>query len=379
MKRIQPTVPFKIAVWTITLAMVVFTLVSPLTAAAAKPLPSHLSNAEFWSIVTAFSEEGGYFRFENFLSNELAFQVVIPALKERTKPEGVYLGVGPEQNFTYVVALHPKIAFIFDIRRQNMIEHLMYKAIFELSSDRADFLSRLYARKRPEGLNASSSAVDLFRAFEAIEPDAELGEKYLREIKDLLLKDHRFVLKKADLSSIEYIYRVFVNAGPALDYAVGGVGGGWGTPTYADLMMATDGRGQNRSYLATEENFMVVREMEKNNLIVPLVGDFAGPKAIRAVAHYLKEHDATVTAFYTSNVEQYLFQQGEDWRRFYTNVEQLPLDSSSTFIRSVNGNYFRSNGVRIRFQSVLSPMQELLDAFEQGVIRYYGHVVAMSQ
>jgi hypothetical protein len=41
----------------------------------------------------------------------------------------------------------PKIAFIVDIRRQNLIEHLMYKALFELSADRAEFISRLLSRR----------------------------------------------------------------------------------------------------------------------------------------------------------------------------------------------------------------------------------------
>src|ERR1041385_7031714 len=100
---------------------------------AAEPLPNKLSDDAFWKMITDFSEEGGYFRFENFLSNELGFQLVIPELKETTKPGGVYLGVGPEQNFTYIAALQPKMAFITDIRRQNMLQHLMYKALFELS------------------------------------------------------------------------------------------------------------------------------------------------------------------------------------------------------------------------------------------------------
>src|SRR5437763_952796 len=110
---------------------------------AAESLPSKLSDDAFWKMVTDFSEEGGYFRFENFLSTELGFQLVIPELKEITKPGGVYLGVGPEQNFTYILAIQPKIAFITDIRRQNMLELMMYKAFFELSADRPEFLSRL--------------------------------------------------------------------------------------------------------------------------------------------------------------------------------------------------------------------------------------------
>ncbi len=74
-------------------------------------------------------------------------------------------------------------------------------------------------------------------------------------------------------------------------------------------MTETDGRGEQRSYLASEENFRTLKQLERNNAIVPVVGNFAGPKALRAVGRYLNEHHATVSAFYTSNVEMYLFQQ----------------------------------------------------------------------
>src|SRR5687768_1901891 len=97
----------------------------------AQELPKQLSDEEFWRIVTEFSEPGGYFRSDNFVSNESTWQHVIPPLKERIKPGGVYLGVGPDQNFTYIVAFEPKIAFIVDIRRDNMLHQLMYKALFE--------------------------------------------------------------------------------------------------------------------------------------------------------------------------------------------------------------------------------------------------------
>src|SRR5262245_35854814 len=95
----------------------------------ADTLPAHLTNEEFWKMVTDFSEPGGYFRSENLLSNESAYQTVIPALRKTLSSGGVYLGVGPEQNFTYIVALEPKMAFVVDIRRQNMLEHLLYKAL----------------------------------------------------------------------------------------------------------------------------------------------------------------------------------------------------------------------------------------------------------
>jgi hypothetical protein len=367
----------KTRLWILLVAALVFSLVS---LRAAEPLPAKLSDDAFWKMITDFSEEGGYFRFENFLSNELGFQMVIPGLKETTRPGGVYMGVGPEQNFTYIAALQPKMAFIIDIRRQNLLELMMYRAFFELSPDRADFLSRLFARKRPPHLDAQSTPEELFASYDGVQADPLLFKKNLEDAKNLLVKEHKFALSAEDLSGIEYVYRVFMESGPDLDYQVGGgFGGGGGTPTYMDLMTANDGQGKNRSYLGTEDNYRAMREMEMKNLVVPLVGDFGGPKAIRAVAQYLKDHDAKVTAFYLSNVEQYLFQDN-GWRRFYGNVATLPIDSASQFIRTVNGGGYRGQfrGGGMRFVTLLSPIGDVLDAFQTGQVRYYNDVIRLS-
>jgi hypothetical protein len=311
----------------------------------------------------------------------LGFQYVIPPLQQMTKPGGVYLGVGPEQNFTYIIALQPKIAFITDIRRQNMLELMMYRAFFELSPERADFVSRLFARKRPPSIGKQSTAEELFAAFQNVRPDPELFRKNMDDVKDVLVNQRKFALSKEDLENIEYVYSVFMEAGPDLDYQIGGGGfGGGGSPTYADLMTADDGQNKNRSFLATEQNYNVLREMELKNLIVPLVGDFGGSKTLRAVGQYLRDHEARVTAFYLSNVEQYLFQDNA-WRRFYANVATLPVDSSSQFIRSVNGGNFRGQfrgGFGMRFQSLLSSIEQIVKAFQEGRIRYYGDVINMS-
>src|SRR5215471_9099660 len=160
---------------------------------AADTIPLQLTDDAFWRLVNDYSEQSGSFRFE-YMSNEQQFQYVIPRLKENRRPGGVYLGVGPEQNFTYIAALQPKIAFIFDIRRHNMIEHLVYKAIFEMSSDRADFLSRLFSRKAPTGLAENATARALFQGFRGAPPDPELYRRNLQSIKDHLIKVHKFDL-----------------------------------------------------------------------------------------------------------------------------------------------------------------------------------------
>lgn len=359
----------------------------PETHVAAETIPSRLSDRAFWQLVTELSETGGYFRSDNFLSNENAFQSVIPELKSTLPTGGVYLGVGPEQNFTYIVALRPKLAFVIDIRRQNMIEQLLYKAFIEASSNRADFLSRLFARKRPSELLNDATVEALFAAYADVMPSEALFRSNLQAAKDRLVNDHKFALSPDDLKSLEYVYSAFFRGGPELNYSfspsgVGGFGGGF--PSYRELMVETDGQGEKRSYLATEENFRLLREYEKNNMIVPVVGDFGGDKALRAVGDYVRAHEATVTVFYTSNVEQYLFQEANAWRKFLANVATFPIDGRSTFIRSISNrgftfSQFRRYSPGARASTALSSIPEVVRAFNSGQIHEYTDVVKMSK
>ena len=285
-------------------------------------LPARLSDRDFWRMSTDFSEPSGFFRSDTLTSNELGFQRVIPELVGLTRPGGTYLGVGPEQNFTYIAAMRPAFAIIFDIRRGNMLVQLMYKALFELAKDRAEFLSMLFSKPRPPGLGAKSTAADLFAAFGASPASDALYQQNLAAIQNHLTKTHGLTLSPEDLSGIEYVHHTFYRNGFAVRPS----------PTYAELMTQTDGAGTNRSYLATEASFVFLKDLESKNLVVPVVGDFGGPKAIRAAGVYLKEHGTTVTAFYLSNVEQYLYQN--KMAAFCRSVASLPLDASSTFIRS---------------------------------------------
>src|SRR5580700_3303824 len=149
-------------------------------------LAERLPDKDFWRLTEEFSEPNGYFRSDNLLSNEIYFENVVPELVQRTTPGGVYIGVGPEQNFTYIAALKPQMAFIPDIRRGNLDLHLMYKALFELSADRAEFVSRLFSRKRPDGLTAKSTIEEIFAAYEKVEPSDMLYSRNMRAIVNQL-------------------------------------------------------------------------------------------------------------------------------------------------------------------------------------------------
>ena len=336
------------------LVAVVFSFLGALTAGARDggvasalraDLPVRLSDAEFWDLSERFSEPGGTFHSDNFVSNEAWFQHVIPDLVTRVKPGGVYLGVGPEQNFTYMVAVRPRMAFIIDIRRGNLHEHLLYKALFELSADRADFVSRLFCRERPASLKTTSTVEEIFAAVSAAPRSRDIFTRNLKTVGDWLTTHHGFKLHADDLPGIEYVYQAMYDGGPEIGYVLNNAfgGRGVGSPGYGGLMAEDDGRGTQRSYLVSEENFRWLKDLETKNLVVPVVGNFGGPKALRAVASYVRAQGGVVSAFYVSNVEMYLNQDGI-WNNFCQSAATLPLDASSTFIRSVRGGGLRDAG-----------------------------------
>ena len=304
------------------------------TGQTARALPDRLTAQAFWQLSEQLSEPGGTFHSENYISNENAYQYVVPDLMTRAKPGGLYLGVGPEQNFTYIAAVKPRMVFIVDIRRGNMLEHLLYKALMELSVDRAEFLSRLFSRARPAALDRTSSVQQLFDAFGRAASSEQLFRQNLAAVLNRLTKTHGFALTAADTRAIEFIYRTaFFTDGPNLMYRRTDNVNAGRRPTYAELMTANDGQGRQRSYLAAEASFAFLKDLQTRHLLVPLVGDFGGPKALRGVAQYARSHGAIVSAFYLSNVETYLRRDGKS-NAFCASVATMPLDASSTFIRS---------------------------------------------
>jgi hypothetical protein len=327
-------------------------------------IPARLTDDAFWTLVETFSEPSGFFQSDNLVSNERGFQDVAATLTT-LKRGGAYVGVAPDQNFTFILALDPKIAFIVDIRRGNLHAHLMYKALFELSKDRAEFLARLFGRPRPGALtpsaSSSMSAGDLIEAYRATVPNESVARETLHAIQQHLTKTRRFKLSEDDLRGIEYVHGMFSQFGPGLTYSTSTGRGGRNMPTWGELQSLVDRTGEARAYVGTEANFRAIKSFQEKNLLVPIVGDFAGPKALRAVGKYLADRGATVTVFYTSNVEQYLFQNGV-WQAFYANVGAMPIDEESRFLRSA------------RQQNVLDPIAPFLADVKAGLVQMYPDV-----
>jgi hypothetical protein len=304
-----------------------------LAAAACRPstLPPAMSDPEFWALSESLSEPAGTFAIsDNFVSNEARFAENARRLQPRG---GVYIGVGPEQNFSYIAKLRPAAAFVIDIRRENRNLHLLYKALFEMSFDRADFVSRLFSCARPPGLGDGSSATEIFDRLAGASPSAEARDRTAMLVRERLVKVHGFALTDGDLESIDRAIGAFFKDGPAIQFwSSGAVTTDVPGPSYRTLMTARDLMGQPRSFLADEASFRFVKDLQSRNLIVPVVGDFAGPAAIRRVGNYVRARSDVIRAFYGSNVGVYLTTR--QTRAYCANLATLPVSDDAWFIES---------------------------------------------
>ncbi len=304
----------------------------------AASLPDKLTNAEFARLMMEMSEPGGDFLSDNLISNETAYLPVLAKLKELNATGGAYIGVGPEQNFTYIAKIRPRIAFILDIRHLAATHHLLYKALFHLSPERAQFLSRLLSRplakEKPMAANVAMN--DLLSFFSSTKADEKFYAATLDEVRKTIEKDFQIKLTAADHKELEHVLHSFKADGLEIAFRFGG---GWSYfPTLREIVAQTDANGKSGHFLGSVEDYDFVRQLQMKNLVIPITGDFGGKKALAAIGDYLRKNGVTVTAFYLSNVEQYLF--GDyTFGAFVANVKKLPINDQSLFIRSVLDRY----------------------------------------
>src|SRR5215471_154167 len=148
----------------LTLALVIAALTLPLSHEQPRAATDiQVSVEQFGRYIESWSEPEGYFDSDNFISNETSYLHVIDDLHSRVSPGGIYLGVGPDQNFSYIVHTRPQLAVVTDIRRQNTLEHLWYKALFSLAANRAEYLALLVSRQTPQ-LKADAKLDDIVNA-----------------------------------------------------------------------------------------------------------------------------------------------------------------------------------------------------------------------
>lgn len=294
-----------------------------------------LSDDAFERLSLELSENNGFFPTDNLVSNETSYLHVVPDIRRLAKPQTAYLGVGPEQNFSYIVHSKPEIAFILDIRRDNMIHHLWIKELFRMSDSRWKFLSLLLSRPLPADrqLKMDGDTLDLVRVFEDLPATEQRYEDTMTRVWASLKSRFPKLLNEGDEKSLRRIAYAFYSKGMELTYEIPGRPELGFFPSYGSLMVSTDKQGNLCHYLSQRENFLFLKDLEDKNLLIPVVGNFAGSTALKGIGAELRKRHLTVSVFYLSNVEFYLFRNAT-LGHFMDNVATLPIHRDSILIRS---------------------------------------------
>ncbi len=306
------------------------------------PAPVPPAITDFAKLIERLSDHGGYFDSDNLISNEASFQHVMGALRKRNVTGGAYIGVGPDTGFTYIAQIRPKLALMTDIRRDNLVQHFWFKALFGLARNRTEYLCLIFGKPVPADLaewnNKPIAAIHEY--LDKVPKKAELFAATQKQIHERV-KAFGLPLTARDLQHLTNIHQEFFAAGLDLKFTSKGRGYRAHYPNYRELMLEKDLTGKACNYLVSEDDFQFVKAMQDKDLIVPVVTDLAGPKGLPAIAALLKERNLTVSAMYTSNVEFYLMRgYGSSFETFAANTAKLPRDASSVIIRSYfNGNW----------------------------------------
>jgi hypothetical protein len=302
-----------------------------------------LSDSAFAALSARISEPGGYFDSDNLISNESSYPHVLGAMRKLGVSGGAYVGVGPDQNFSYMARIRPRIAFIIDIRRDNLLQHLLFKSLFEMARTRVEYLALLTGRAMPNDAASSSkrSIAEIVEVIEKAPPDADQFET-TRQMVRSKVKRYGIPLTPAELETISRIHQAFFEAGLELRFTSLGRAPRPYYPTLRSLLLEHDLTGKQLSYLASEEDYQFLRSLEMRNLVIPVVGNLAGDHALREIGKVMTERGERLSVLYASNVEFYLMREGS-FDAFAATVRALPRDNRSVIIRSYFGGGFYGN------------------------------------
>ena len=337
--------------------------------AVQRPAPARPSS--FGSQIASLSEPGGYFDTDNLISNERSYLQVIPDLRRLGLKDGAYVGVGPDQNFTYIAAVRPSIAFIIDVRRDNMLLNVLFKALFSHARTRVEYLALLLGRPVPAALHQwrHASVEEIVRYIDGAPLAAPTDAA--RTALAATIGELGVPLARADLDTIDRFHGRFVEAGLDLRFQSTGRPPQRTYPTYRELILAKTPDGIPANYLAAEDSFQFVKTLQSRDLVIPVVGNLSGPSALAAIGSLLQRRGDRLTAFYASNVEFYLFGEGT-FPEFAANLRRVPHTDRSLIIRSVFGRYSSIGGGSA---SHTQPITAMLNALQHGRIRSYRDLI----
>ncbi len=344
----------------------------------AQAAPSVATDSAFARLVERLSEPGGYFDTDNLISNEASYLHVLGTLRAMDLRGGAYLGVGPDQNFSYIAQVRPAIAFIVDIRRDNLLQHVFFKALFTGARNRIEYLCLLFGKPIPREVEGwQDRGIEELIAYIDEAPSLLDPVEAARALVQDRARHAGLPLSEADLATIDEIHSNFIREGLSLQFTSHGRAPRFYYPTYRDLLLEKDLTGQYGAFLVREEDFQFIKRMQEEDRVVPVVGDLSGPHALAAIGQVLAEQGQYVSAFYTSNVEFYLMRRGR-FDRFAENLKQLPHTERSVIIRSYFNRFSSGHPQTVpgyASTQLLQTIESLVEEHERGGYQSYWDLI----
>jgi hypothetical protein len=337
--------------------------------------PASDAGIELARLSAELSEPPGYFDTDNLISNESSYLQVADQLAAAVPTGQVYVGVGPEQNFSYIARLRPRYAFILDIRRENLLQHLLFAALFAQADDPYRYLCLLFSRTCPTATPVGVWARAALTLAAMPPPSEAAFEANLAAAYRHIEGPLGFALQAPDRDHIRKVYRAFFDEQADIRFRSFGRPWAMHQPTYRTLLLARSPSGRFGSFLDSPEDYGFVRDLSRRRRIVPVVGGFAGPHALRAIGRWMSARGLALSAFYTSNVEFYLMRD-RAFDRFVANLRELPIRADSVLIRACF-NYGRRHPAALpghRSVTLLQRVPRFLDLHEAGAYADDGDV-----
>jgi hypothetical protein len=341
------------------LAQVVATAAVPTAKAATR------DTLPFARMVEQLSESGGYFDTDNLISNESSYLHVIGTIRGQGIRGGAYVGVGPDQNFSYITGVRPVVAFIVDLRRDNLLLHLLYKAVFEAARNRLDFLCLLFGRPAPQDVRPWDNRPlgELLNYVDQTPADTARHRRAHAQLAERI-RSYGIPPATVDFATIRRFHDEFMQLGLDLRFTTYGRGPRTYYPTIRQLYLEKDLGGREASFLAKEDDFRFLQTLQRQGRVIPVVGDFGGARAFRSIGKFLADRRLEVTLFYTSNVEFYVFRQGA-FRRYVENVQALPWAKNALIVRSYFGGVMGQPHPRARAGYASAQLLQTAESFRR--------------
>lgn len=305
---------------------------------------------------------------DNLMTNEDSLASVMDQIRSESPPGTVFLGVGPDQNYTFIATARPIEAYLLDYRKKNQLLHLMHLALIAKSPNRIDYLENYWARRVKVGLisppndDHSKTTEKLLLLFRRSELDQQFLAQNIGDVMSELLNSQ--FLDANEIEEVGRIQKRLAGPGPEARFLALKM-----YPTIASLISMKTRAGKPGHWLAGDDYYQEVRELCFQQKIYPVVGDWSGQLCLKKLAAHLNSTEKKVGLVYISDVEFFLL-RGNRFSHYIENLARLPLHDEVRIVRTSTREIEHPERIQgSSSTSIVRPLKQFIERARAGRVR----------